>query len=264
MYQTIKNMSTFTINERFDFLTAMVSMVAKGKTPSAIITGAGGLGKTFTVQQTLKSLNLKNVSNVDDFDDSYELANAHKCYRFIKGYSTAKALYKTLYKNNGATIVFDDCDNVLKDKVGINILKSALDSYDTRIISWKNSLTATENHWLPSCFEFTGNVIFISNLDMNNIPQPLRSRALCVDVSMSKSEKFERMGTIIKSKDFMPEVTMLQKRQAFDELKKHNRRLNELSLRTLVSACKIRNAGGTKWKQLLEYSLVTQTINNKQ
>ena len=102
MYQTIKNMSTFTINERFDFLTAMVSMVAKGKTPSAIITGAGGLGKTFTVQQTLKSLNLKNVSNVDDFDDSYELSNAHKCYRFIKGYSTAKALYKTLYKNNGA------------------------------------------------------------------------------------------------------------------------------------------------------------------
>ncbi len=247
----------YSIHKRFNFLAELVRMVASGKTPSAIITGAGGLGKTYPVLQTLNELGLKDVSSYDEFEDDYELARPKKCFRFIKGYSTAKALYKTLYLNNGATIVFDDCDNILKDKIGINLLKSALDSYDTRILSWRNSLPR-KNESLPSCFEFTGQIIFISNLSLETLPQPLRSRSLCVDVSMTQAQKFERMEHIIKQGDFMPEVTRMKKRQALAELVINKKDIKELSLRTLVSAVKIRHST-KQWKEIIYYSLVGQS-----
>jgi hypothetical protein len=44
----------FSVNERFDFLESFVTGVAKRRYPSLIVTGAGGLGKTFTVNKALK------------------------------------------------------------------------------------------------------------------------------------------------------------------------------------------------------------------
>ena len=39
----------FNINQRFNFLQDLTSMVVRGTTPSLIVTGEGGLGKTHTV-----------------------------------------------------------------------------------------------------------------------------------------------------------------------------------------------------------------------
>lgn len=241
----------FSIQKRFDYLTQLVSMVGLAKVPSAIITGEGGLGKTWTVQNTLQKLNLQDLSMYDEFVEGVTEGSYKKAYRFVKGYSTAKALYKTLYTNNGATIVFDDCDNILKDKIGINILKGALDSYDTRIISWRNSLPK-DNDPLPSCFKFTGQVIFISNLPMAKIPQPLRSRSLCVDVGMTTNEKYERMTQLITSDEFMPEFSLKVKKDALAEIIGNKKLNKDVSLRTLCTAVKIRSCGGD-WQGLLEY-----------
>ena len=43
----------FDINTRFGFVEKLVTMVASGVQPSAVITGEGGLGKTYTVTKTL-------------------------------------------------------------------------------------------------------------------------------------------------------------------------------------------------------------------
>lgn len=48
-------MPEFNINERFDFLQDLTSMVVCGVTPSLIVTGEGGLGKTHTVNSTMTS-----------------------------------------------------------------------------------------------------------------------------------------------------------------------------------------------------------------
>ena len=109
----------FNINQKFDFLKNLTQMVITGITPSLIIVGEGGLGKTHSVKSTIIDANIPETN-----------------YTFIKGYSTARGLYNTLYDHNGKIIIFDDCDSVLDDKVAINILKSALDSYDSREISW--------------------------------------------------------------------------------------------------------------------------------
>ena len=59
-------------------------------------------------------------------------------YDFVhfKGRATAAGLFITLYENSDKIIVLDDCDSVFKDDDAVNILKGALDSYDTRKISY--------------------------------------------------------------------------------------------------------------------------------
>ena len=125
----------FGINTRFNFVEKLVNMVAAGVQPSAVITGEGGLGKTFTVTKTLESAGFKDISDLADFQVG-SVINTRKCFTMVKGYSTAKGLYRTLFENNKSIIVFDDCDAVLKDPVALNLLKGALDSYGKRIISW--------------------------------------------------------------------------------------------------------------------------------
>jgi hypothetical protein len=121
----------FGINERFSFVEKLVKMVASGTQASAVITGQGGLGKTYTVMKTLDYAGYKDISDLSSFEAGTAV-NMSKCYTTVKGYSTAKGMYRTLFENNGGVIVFDDCDAVLKDPVALNILKGALDSYGRR------------------------------------------------------------------------------------------------------------------------------------
>ena len=48
----------FSIEERFDFLSKLIKMVANGEANSLIVLGEGGLGKTFTVNETVKECDL--------------------------------------------------------------------------------------------------------------------------------------------------------------------------------------------------------------
>ena len=55
--------SEFGINQRFSFVEQMVSMIVQKTLPSAVITGEGGLGKSYTV---LKSLETAGFTNITD------------------------------------------------------------------------------------------------------------------------------------------------------------------------------------------------------
>ena len=94
----------FNINQRFDFVEKLVGMVADGVQPSAIITGEGGLGKTYTVTKTLETRGYKDISDLADFEVG-TIINARKCFTMVKGYSTPKGLYRTLFENNKSIIV---------------------------------------------------------------------------------------------------------------------------------------------------------------
>ena len=99
--------SRFSINDRFEFVTEMVTMLARGEQASVVITGPGGLGKSFTVIKSLDSAGFKDISVLDDLPVGFVL-NGGRTYRVVKGYSTAKGLYRTLYENREGVIVFDD------------------------------------------------------------------------------------------------------------------------------------------------------------
>lgn len=240
----------FDINTRFGFVEKLVNMVATGVQPSAVITGEGGLGKTYTVTKTLEANGFRDISDLADFQVG-SVINTRKCFTTVKGYSTAKGLYRTLFENNKSIIVFDDCDAVLKDPVALNLLKGALDSYGKRIISWNADMKDDD---LPRTFEFTGRVIFISNMDQDKIDQAIRSRSMMIDLSMSLDQKIDRMEFIAKSDEFLPEYDGVIKTDALALIREIKDDCKEISLRTLIAVCKIR-ASNKEYRDLATYML---------
>jgi hypothetical protein len=240
----------FGINARFGFVEKLVNMVAAGVQPSAVITGEGGLGKTYTVTKTLEANGYKDISDLGEFQVG-QVLNARKCFTFVKGYSTPKGLYRTLFENNKSIIVFDDCDSVLKDPVALNLLKSALDSYGKRIISWSADMRDDD---LPRSFNFEGRVIFISNMNQDRIDQAIRSRSMMIDLEMNVDQKIERMEFIAESPEFLPEYDKKIVQDALALIREVKDEAKEISLRTLISVAKIR-ASNKDWKELAEYVL---------
>ena len=243
--------SRFTINERFGFVTDMVAMLAAGAQASVVVTGPGGLGKSFTVTKALTECGFNDISVLDDFAVGTILKSA-KTFRVIKGYSTPKGLYRTLYENKDGVIVFDDCDSVLKDPVSLNLLKGALDSYSRRIISWRADIRDED---LPTSFEFKGRVIFISNLSSSSIDQAIITRSMAVDLSMTNKQKIERMQHLLSTGEFMPEFDKTIKADAMSLIEKLQDKVKELSLRTLIQVTKIRQSAGKNWANLAEYTI---------
>jgi hypothetical protein len=269
----------FTINERFGFLEDFVEMVADDITPSLLVVGDGGLGKTHTVLATLRKNGFMDTydliadakapdaesSDEDESDEEEEnlvisindlLADSEvpveKQYCMIKGYSTARGLYRSLYENRNRLVIFDDCDSILKDPTALNLLKGALDSYDRRVITWNSE---NPNSDLPRQFEFKGRIIFISNRKLFGIDQAVRSRAICVDLSMTTTQKIERMEEIIKTKGFMPEYDLKTKKQALSVLNEMKDETKDLNFRTLMAATRVAGKGGADWKRRVEYLL---------
>jgi len=242
--------SRFSINERFGFVGDMVTMLAQGDQASVVITGPGGLGKTFNVLSSLQKNGMQDLTSLEEFMEG-TVVSTKKSFVVIKGYSTPKGLYRALYENRNGVIVFDDCDSILRDPVSLNLLKAALDSYERRVISWRADIRDDD---LPTSFEFKGRVVFISNLSSVQLDQAILTRSLVVDLTMTNTQKVERMRFLLSQADFMPEYEREFKQDAMDLIAKLQDEVKELSLRTLIQVTKIRKSSGKNWKNLAEYA----------
>lgn len=241
----------FPINKRFEFLEDLVNMVATKKVPSAIVTGEGGLGKSFVVVKALKAAGLKDITEMP-------IGSVARggMFRVVKGYSSVKGLYDILYENKDAILVFDDCDSVFDDSDALMLLKAALDSYDKRWITWNISRGFGDTS-IPRSFQFNGGCIFISNLAQTKIDQAVRTRAMCIDVSMNTEQKLDRMSHIMESDEFLPYVPMQCKKDALALLTEFKDSVRDLSLRSLITVSRIRaNKPIEKWRELAIYMLV--------
>jgi hypothetical protein len=225
----------FNINQRFDFLDRYTQMVINGVSPSLLITGEGGLGKSYSVMQSIKTSDMLN-------DD----------YVVVKGYSTARGLYNFLYDNIDKLIIFDDCDSVLDDKVGQNILKSALDSYDIRTVSWMSKMSKNDRY--PQQFNFRGRIIFISNKNKNNINEAILTRCMVIDLSMSPDDKIDRMRSILPS--MLPQYDIKIKKDALEFLNKYKNDVN-LNIRMLIMVIKIIATNPSDWENAAKYMIMS-------
>ncbi len=242
--------SRFSINDRFEFVSDMVTMLAQGHQASVVITGPGGLGKSHNAMASLKRAGFNDVSLTEDMEVGARVSE--KSFRVIKGFSTPKGLYRTLYENREGVVVFDDCDSVLKHPDSANLLKGALDSYSRRIISWRADMRDED---LPTTFEFKGRVIFISNLSSDQLDQAILTRSMVVDLTMTPEQKIERMRYLLTQDDFMADFASAHKEDAMDLIDTLRNTVNELSLRTLIQVTNIRAHSGRNWKNLAEYAI---------
>ena len=209
----------------FDNLTRLTKMVGRGIQPSLVITGMAGVGKTHLVKETLKQMGLR---------ESYEFVH-------FKGRTTAAGLYITLYQNSDKIVIFDDCDSVFKDDDAVNLLKAALDSYDTRRISYISSRPLKDEYGepLPAHFEFTGKVIFISNINQSKLDAAIRSRSFVSDISMNTTQMFTRMEQLMETME--PSIPMAAKQQALEIMKQLDAKYAgiDINLRSFIKAARI-------------------------
>lgn len=228
----------FSVDERFGFIEQFVTLIARKVMHSLIITGDGGLGKTHTVMETLKKRGLREDTIGEVSGD----------FVVIKGYSTAKAMYRTLWENNDKIIIFDDADSVHKDPVGANILKGALESSPKRVITWGAEFSEREE--LPNRFQFTGQVIFISNLSLQKFPQALLSRSMKVDLTLSTEEKVSRIEHVLGEVDADAD----DKIAVLDFIKNHASKITDLNIRSSLNILMLRKQFGADFERIALYN----------
>ena len=209
----------------FSNLKNLTKMVAKGLQPSLVVTGMAGMGKTHVVKQTLEEAGLKESTDFVHF----------------KGRATPAGLYITLYENSDKIIVLDDCDSVFKDDDAINILKGALDSYDTRMISYITSRELKDSYLnpVPRSFEFTGKVIFISNISQSKLDGAIKSRSFVQEISMTIDQVFLRMEQLLMKIE--PKIKREHKESALLIMRNLHTKYDgvEVNIRSLIKASRI-------------------------
>lgn len=227
----------------FNNLERLTKMVGRGIQPSLVVTGMAGMGKTHIVKETLTGMGLIESKDFVHF----------------KGRATAAGLFVTLYENSDKIIILDDCDSVFRDDDAVNILKGALDSYDTRKISYITSKALKDEYGdpLPRHFEFTGRVIFISNIAQSKLDEAIRSRSFVADISMNTEQMFLRMEQLIGKME--NKIPMKAKQQALEIMKDLHSKYEgiDINLRSFIKAARICAMGFEDPTSLVAEQIIT-------
>jgi hypothetical protein len=220
----------------------LTKMVGKGIQPSLVITGSAGTGKTHLVKSTLAGMGMR---------ESHEFVH-------FKGRATAAGLFVTLYENCDKIIILDDCDSVFKDADAVNILKGALDSYDTRNISYITTKPLKDEFGahLPRTFEFTGKIIFISNIAQSSLDEAIRSRSFVADVDLTKKQMFARMDQLMDKME--SGIPVAAKTQALDLMKELEAEFEgvDINLRSFIKAARICAMGFDDPKMMIAEQII--------
>jgi hypothetical protein len=231
-----KNESGFEI---FSTLENYIKLVLYGKINSLILCGPPGMSKTYMVRRTLH----------------FENKLPGKDYVIEKGSSLGiNSVYQLLYENRSKLIVLDDFDTPLQNEDIINIMKAITDSYGKRIVSLspekKLSTQGGERFDAPNKFEFTGQVIMITNKAKNSLDIALRSRSPVVEVSFNAKEVLAAFDKLLKF--IAPQVPYETKLKVFNyikELYKKDKYI-DISFRSIKATIDARVGNPDDWKEM--------------
>lgn len=247
---TTSKMSFMTVKRQqdpqtmFDNIERLTKMVGRGIQPSLVITGGAGMGKTHLVKNTLEGMGLR-----ESFD-----------FVHFKGRATAAGLFITLYENSDKIIVLDDCDSVFRDDDAVNILKGALDSYDTRKISYITTKALKDEFGaeVPRHFEFSGRVIFISNISQSKLDEAIRSRSFVADVDLTTDQMFTRMEQLMPKME--SRIPLAAKEQALELMRELYAEFDglEINLRSFIKAARICAMGFEDPKMMIAEQIISQ------
>jgi hypothetical protein len=235
LFEPVK--SEFSVIERFEFIRQFVRLLAKGSINSFVLTGSGGIGKTTAVMKTLQSIGLQE-----------DLPGENGDYMVIRGFSTPRALYDILYQFKDKILILDDADAIFKDPIGSNLIKAALDDKPVRVLNWSTSRESDSE--TPTRFVYTGKMIFISNLSINQFPQAIISRSQKVDVSLDNEEKLEIIAEVFKDIDHAEN----EKQDVLEFVRENAETAKDLNIRSVVSLLTLRQEFGAKWARIAKYS----------
>lgn len=222
------------IRERFGVLEILADGVANKNIRSLIVAGAPGVGKTFTLEQKLVAA--EKAGKVQSLD-------------VVKGSISAIGLYVRLWENrdSGQVIVLDDIDSVFGDEETMNLLKGALDTTQTRRISWAKASSFLRDNDIPNSFDYNGQIVFITNTDPDAViakggklaphMNALLSRSVFLDLCIHDAKSIMvRVEQVLADSNMLRDLE-LTKTQAADIVGWMNQNIESLrsvSLRTVI------------------------------
>lgn len=238
------------IKRTFGVLSKVATGVIAGHIKSAIVSGAPGCGKTYTLEAALNAAATQGKIN----------------YQSVKGSMSAIGLYRALFEcsQEGDVLVIDDCDSIFGDIDALNLLKAALDTGKTRKVHWNKESRVLNEEGIPRSFEFKGSVVFITNVDfakeieretkMAPHYDALLSRSLYLDLGIhNKREVLVRISQVVYSAEFLNNngITAAAAKEMMTWLTANLVRVRVLSIRTILQLVTLVKTDG-EWKEMAE------------
>lgn len=247
--------------ERFNVLRKLAKGIGEHKVRSLILSGAAGIGKTFTLQAILEMMEKKGTTKF------------HK----HSGYITTPELYRMLYehRHEDSVIMLDDTDNLFYDDDSLNILKAALDTIEHRMISYRvRNMTVDaselseddETDEVPNEFEFKGCIVFVTNIDFhafleagkNRVTphiQALLNRSLYLDMALHGQRAVTLWIRYMMTNQKMLLAPMYgmteqQSNEILDWIVSNTDRIYKPSLRTAVKLAELVKMDPDDWKTM--------------
>ncbi|AGN30328.1 NrdC.10 [Vibrio phage nt-1] len=244
------------IDQAFEAMDIFSEGAIEGHVTSLIISGAAGVGKTFTLERDLKAAEAKGKIE----------------FKKVAGKCTGLGLFTKLWecRHPGSVLLLDDVD-VFKDEDQLNLLKAALDTGEERWVSWASSSSYFEEQGIDQEFLFEGTVIFISNKDFDRelqagtklAPhfQALISRSVYLDLGVhSKEEIMVRIKQVVRSTTMLQDLGLQEPliSEMLVWIEDNIAGLRELSLRTCLKIANMMLTSPTKWEMLAKMTMLSK------
>lgn len=268
----------------FEDIEDLLSVVAAGKWRTLVVCGMGGIGKTWHITEGPRSL--KALLGAPG--DKWEYHSGTKAAPF--------SFYKTLFQERDKIIVFDEADSLLKNPDIVMMLKPILDTSGDNMAEYMSgtenmvgrSLAEIEDYCeevdgeimagasigmgkngvkLPSKFQFTGGMIFISNMRADQIEGAIMSRSIFIDVNLAQQDVVKRIRSIAKAQAKGMGLTEAEADEIVDALAtgasakgaeiqvrymtpEYARTTKQLTVRAYQLAAILKTSGLSRWKEL--------------
>lgn len=247
--ETVEEMKA-RINKRFNVMDIMTNGIINKSIRSLIISGAPGIGKTYTLNRDLEKADARGDIN----------------YTILNGKMSPIGMYCKLYECSGANdvLVLDDVD-VFSSEDSLNLLKAALDTSETRKVCWSTASSYLEEKEIPQEFEFEGTIVFITNVDIDRELErgsklaphldALVSRSVYLDLGVHTNEEI-----MVRVEDVIMNTSMMEKAgltnsetvEVLEWMKENVKRLRNVSLRTALYLASFVKTDRSNWKDLAE------------
>lgn len=238
------------ITKRFNVMNLMTNGIIGGSIRSLIISGAAGIGKTYSLDKALEKASNEGKIN----------------YNIVNGKISGIGLYTRLWESKGANdvLVLDDVD-VFSDMDILNLLKAALDTGEKRKVCWSTASDFLKSQEIPTDFEFEGTIVFITNVDIDRelakgsklAPhlQALVSRSVYLDLGVhTNTEIMIRVEDVITNTNMMKKagLSTAETIDVLDWMKTNVNRLRNVSLRTALYLASFVKTDPQNWKEIAE------------
>lgn len=169
----------------------------------------------------------------------------------FKGHATPLSIYMSIYKHRNHLIVFDDVDELTRNKTTVSLLKQICDTDAVKTLYYSSSATY-EGMKIPPKFDTKNNVIILTN-DLKKADKNLEavwSRAIIVKFEPTKQEVINMLKEWATDKEIL---SFLEEKDIKNLNARHYTRATELKM------------SGIDWKDnLLQESDLEQELDPKE